>query len=336
MIHLVFGNAVIGVVEGLLLTWMFRSPRWGSIMLLIAANYASAWIGLFILDSLKSVPDVNLQTVKYWFLIFCILAFLVTLLIEFPFYWLALRSSGNAVRRAFVATPLIHGISYALLFVWYWTASGTSMMTKLEVVSADVFKISHPYSIFFISCDGSQISRVDLDKSSPPQLVVEAAAHHRNDRLFARRRNSGFDLYVFLDAGDPEKRAESLVLADFAEKAPVDRLIAEGHSDKPKGSFANFGEVPTIAADSEWTFQTGFWPVEGISAENKKTEMKLSYALDTPFAEWPVRNATQISEDHVVAQIGDDQICLMHLESGKIALIARGKGPIVIERKLPD
>ncbi len=335
MLHLVFGNAIIGLIEGLLLAWIFKCSKWKSILILIAANYASAWAGgFFVANYLASLPDITIQTIQLWFLGFVLAAFVVTLLIEFPFFWLALRSRENALRRALVATPLIHGVSYALLLGWYWMASGTSMMTKLEVVSADEMEVSEPYSLYFISVKGDQVLRMDIKNSGSAQPISEVAAPHRNDRLFVRPRDgSGFDLLVYLDSEDRGAETEALVLEDFSEQAPVERRISEEHSEEAEGSWFNFGPVPAIGTDSDWEFRTGFWPGEGISGVNKKAGKKLHFSLELPFAAWPVRNATQISGDYVVAQLGDDQICLMHLESGRIALIARGKGPIIAKPK---
>ena len=53
MLHLVFGNAFIGIGEGLLLAWLFSVPTGKSVAVMILANYASAWLGgLFIRGAL--------------------------------------------------------------------------------------------------------------------------------------------------------------------------------------------------------------------------------------------------------------------------------------------
>jgi hypothetical protein len=93
MLHLVFGNAIIGLVEGLLLSWMFKCSKWKTILILITANYVSAWAGgFFIAEYLPSLADITIQNIQFWFLAFVSIAFIATLLIEFPFFWLALGS----------------------------------------------------------------------------------------------------------------------------------------------------------------------------------------------------------------------------------------------------
>ena len=335
MLHLVFGNAIIGLIEGLLLGWMFKCPKWRSVLILIAANYASAWAGgFFVTNYLGSLPDITIQTIQLWFLAFVGTAFVITLLIEFPFFWFALRSRDHSLRRSLVATPVIHSISYALLLGWYWMASGTSMMTNLEVVEAEEMEVSEPFFLYFISPEGDRILRMNLNDPGSAKPISEVGAPHRNDRLFVRPRDvSGYDLLVYLDSEVRGSETESKVLEDFSEQAPVEWRITEGHSEKAEGSWFNFGPVPIIGGESDWEFRTGFWPVEGISGNNEKTGKRVHFSLELPFAAWPVRNATQITGDYVIAQIGDNQICIMHPESRRIALIARGKGPIVAKPK---
>ncbi|MFT4176493.1 MAG: hypothetical protein QM627_07535 [Luteolibacter sp.] len=336
ILHLVFGNTIIGVIEGMLLAWIFKCSKWKSMLILIAANYASAWAGGYLVTSyLASLPDITIQTIRFWFLVFVLIAFAVTLLIEFPFFWFALRSRERSLRRALVATPVIHGISYMLLLGWYWAASETSMMTRLEVVSADEMKISESYALYFLSRDGKQVCHMDLNGSDVPHSVAEVMAPHRNDRLFVRpRSDSGFDLLVYLDSEDRGKETEAKILEDFAEDAAVDERIAKDRSGEVHGSWFNFGAVPTVATESDWKFRTGFWSAEGISGHHEATGRKLRYSLELPFAAWPVRNAVHLSGDYVVAQLGDDQICMLHPESGKISLIGRGKGPVVAKPKI--
>lgn len=160
--------------------------------------------------------------------------------------------------------------------------------------------------------------------------LLEITARHENDRLFVRPRNdSGFDLFVFLDSEDRGSEMEVLVLEDFSEHAPIEWRISEAHSEKAEGSWLNFGPIPSLAGISDWEFRTGFWSVEGISGNNGKTGEGFQFSLELPFVAWPIRNATHIDGDYVVAQLGDDQICMIHPPSKRIALVARGKGPIV-------
>lgn len=163
-----------------------------------------------------------------------------------------MRARGHALRRALIATPAIHGISYALLIGWYWMASGTSLMTQLEVVEADDIRISEPFALFYLAPEGSQVFQKYLDNSEPARLIAKVAAADPKDRLFVRpRATSGFDLFVLHLSGDGRSTTEACVLEDFAEEAPVDWGMAGGHSEKADSSWFNIGPVPLIGGESD-------------------------------------------------------------------------------------
>jgi hypothetical protein len=234
VLHMAFGNAIIGVIEGLLLAWIFKCPKKRSILILIVANYVSAWVGrVFVVDYLTSLQDITIESILFWFMALVGVAFFVTLLIEFPFFWFALRSRERPFRQALKAIPLIHGISYALLFWWYWSASGTSMMTRLQVTSPNEITLTEPYHLYYLSSAGDQVLRMDLnDPNHSTELVTESDAPHRNDRLFAREvSESDFDLFVRLESEVRDNEERRLVLDSFSERAPIGWRVAEGHSE---------------------------------------------------------------------------------------------------------
>ncbi|WP_309400366.1 hypothetical protein [Cerasicoccus maritimus] len=335
MAHLVLGNALIGLGEGLLLAILFGGSKLRSILLLVAANYASAWAGGFLFAKhLPSWTDITILNIQSWIVAFVILAFLITLLLEFPFVWFALRRSERKLSQTVMATIVVNIISYIALVGWYWMASGTTLLSDLEVVSFDDMAISEPCDLYFISLEGDQVFRLDIKKPGTVEVVAEVEAHGLSDRLFARtRERSGFDLLVHCDQGESGGEKELIVLENFSALAPVEWRMAEGHSETASNTWFNFGAVPSISQSNVWEYYTGFWSIEGLNGNNLVTGEKVHFSLELPFAAWPIRNATQLEGDYVVAQIGENQICLIHPPSKRIALIARGKGPMVAKPK---
>ena len=114
---------------------------------------------------------------------------------------------------------------------------------------------------------------------------------------------------------------KELVLTDFATSAPEFE------------KFRNiFGEVPRLstAESSVWQCET-----EGteITCENRVTEKKYCLAMSSSAVYWNISNAVQLGGDLVVFQLGYDQICLLHIPTKRLALIARGRSPLVVEPK---
>ena len=328
--HLAVGNAFIGLLEGLLVSWIFRAPARRAIWTLIAANYLSACAGTYLLGTLRgSVTDLTIENIRSWIGVYAAMAFLGTLLIEFVFFWFAMRPQRSGLMRASRAAFVVNAMSYLLLVGWYWMFSNTSMISQLQVVSPGSLGQTGNYALYYISTDGRQVIQSDLHGDNE-KVLSTVTSTHRNDRLFARPNESnGYDLFIHLESESGQQVSKELIAADFSFHAPVENANSSSNTVMHGGTHFNFGEVPSLAANSSCEFRTGFWAAEGIKGKNKYRKDSVQYALDTPFVSWGVRNATQLDGDIIVFQLGKDQICMMHPETGRIALIARGKGPIV-------
>jgi hypothetical protein len=331
LLHLTIGNAFIGIGEGLLLAWVFKARAGQAVLVMIAANYASAWVGGLAIGELPR-PDLTLVNLRSWMVIYVAATFVLTLVIEFPFVWFLLWKSAHAVRRAVLAVVVIHLVSYPLLVGWYWSASEASLLTSVEMVPAEQLLPKTPYVLYYLSPDGRRVLQTDLTGRNPVTLR-EVSATNWGDRLFVRSETDGeYSLFLLHDYERPRESEEELILADFSARAPVDWRIVRKSSSGPVGTGMNFGEVPSIASASDLEYDAGIYPVEGLSGWDKKTRlMKSQFALELPTAYWTIRNATQLQGDSVVFQLGKDQICLLEPSTRRIAIIARGKGPVVAE-----
>jgi hypothetical protein len=328
--HLFIENALLGILEGALLTGLFKCSFPRTILILIPANYVSAWFGLtYLIGYFRRLPDLTILTAQHHLVVFFVAAFLTTLLIEFPFFWFALRKGERPFRRALVATPAVHLVSYTLLVIFYWNSSRISMLTELSVVAPGEIRSAESYNLYYLSPDSTQLLKTDLSGTQAATAIREVPSPHPNNRLFALQNDKAtFDLHLHQESEIENDTKSLLLLEAFSRKAPIDLENYMNHS-RGRGTWANFGEVPSLAAKSDWVFFTDFWPAWGISAFIKDTKEQRTYAVELPFAFWTVRNAVHLEGDLIVFQLGADQICLMDFQSKKIALIARGKGPMV-------
>jgi hypothetical protein len=86
MIHLVLGNAIIGIFEGLVLAWIFKLRKGVCVLVMIPANYFSAWIGgLYLNHEITSALPFNLYNAWVWIWVMVLVTFLITLIFEWPF-----------------------------------------------------------------------------------------------------------------------------------------------------------------------------------------------------------------------------------------------------------
>jgi hypothetical protein len=84
---------------------------------------------------------------------------------------------------------------------------------------------------------------------------------------------------------------------------------------------------------SAWEIKTGWWAYDGIRGKHNKTNAIFRYRMETPFAAWRISNMTQIDDHHIVCQVGSDQICIIDPLDRRIALIDRGREPVVLRAK---
>ncbi|MBE9199047.1 MULTISPECIES: hypothetical protein [unclassified Nodularia (in: cyanobacteria)] len=275
-IYLIFGNAVIAVIEGRLLSKWFHTPNSKTIVILIFANYTSAWVGVLSLARLSTnIPNLNIENIRFWLSIFVVLAFLMTLIIEYPFFWLLFRKQPNSFFKALKATFIIHGISYLLLLVLYGLASQTSMLTQLDVVSASKLQPREEYVLYFISAENNQPIRSNL----------------------------------------LGKLQQTVQLSEF------DSVISRVRPP--------YRSVRKLTENTNWEYRRNWHG--GISGHNKSEDLRFQFSLETPLAWWRMNSATHLEGDFVVFQLGKDQICILHPEQRKIALIVRGNQPVIVK-----
>ena len=74
---------------------------------------------------------------------------------------------------------------------------------------------------------------------------------------------------------------------------------------------------------------TGPFAAIGLRAQNNATHENIHLALDTPLVQWWSGYATVLPGDQVVYQL-EDQIVLLDLPTRRIAMLTRGRSPVVI------
>lgn len=331
LLHLFIGNAVIALLEGLVLAGCFKIRRLTAVGCALLANYSSAWLGAWLFpEHFPGAEDVNITNLHTWLWRGVILAFLLTLVVEAPFFWLSLRKRPRPIRSTVLGTLLVNAISYPLLAVLYLSSSSTSMLTQLEIAAPNTPDVPKDLRLYFLSPEGNQVLQTDLTGTTPvtvktlPALPAELRRH-----LYALPTTPrSFDLMLL--TGPYRKQKEEwqsqTLLANFSSDAGVEHEVA--HDLPSAGPYAHRGPASRMAASAgfEDSYQVGLYPNEGIARHGARP---FHFALETPFAMWRVRHATQISDDLVVFELGDAQICLLRPYSRKITLLARGRSPVV-------
>jgi len=332
--HLVIGNAIIGIVEGLLIAVVFKVRKRRAVPIMILANYLSTIAGgagtLWLGAALAGQADLYLIAGVIAFL--SVLAFAFSVILEWPFCLWILRRSENRAARAWRASLLAQTVSYVFLLApLYFLASGFSLVTQTTFDKTLSFSNTNNAWIYFIADEDCFLRKVRPNGQALQKIQVLdkklCLQENRYRKLIAKTDQLGAQsLWLtssFLSHEDIK------VVDAIPDKIPVDpKCLKEGAC---AGQFWTSDLRDVNARD--WDVATGFWAIEGFHGENAKTGKKFHVALETPFVMWSISNATVLPDDQAIFQIGRNQIVLMDLNTRKIGLVARGFSPAVAVEK---
>lgn len=318
--HLFIGNTIIGVIEGWMLTRWFRFSR-KSAVVMIAANYASAWAAFNIVTRIP--PDqANINNVVFHLLSAVLVSWLLTIVIEWPFVAFSLRPGNALFRRGFIPNLVVQTVSYIAMIAWYAWLGEISLITSTKPANARELPLPASVIIYFIGGDGAIHS---LDGTSTVPTRITGPLERKPDRLLAMpidgARNEA-NLCALMD----DQKTE-LVL-----RVPAHSIISENEGGEPQKSWFNFGNAPLLGdpAFNPWKVRSGFWALEGLRAENVSTGESYHLALESPFLMWHVRSTILLPDGKLLFQLGRNQICLLDLPTRRIRLLANGRGPAAV------
>jgi hypothetical protein len=334
MAHLVFGNALIGLGEGLLLAWVFSTPKLKTILTLILANYVSAWLGgLFIRASIVQALPLDLTNAWRWLWGMVVVTYFLTVLLEWPFIVWCLRDAKHWFRRSVVASLVAQSASYLLLFGWYWMASGTSLYTEMSIVEPADLSLPESVVVYFIHPTNNQVYRRPLVGGNE-EKVKDLGPSNEYAQLVVQKSTADaghWDLVARFETNDYNHPRDVDVLANMSLEAAPELYDLQDSTGNRRAWFT-FGKAQRLGSvtDSDWEFWAGFWPVEGLQGSNKATGERVGFAYETPFGAWLVRHVTHLPSDKVLFQLGDDQICAFDPVRRQVALLWRGRSPVAV------
>jgi hypothetical protein len=340
-LHLVFGNLIIGIGEGLLLALLFKLPKLKSIVILIAANYFSAWIGgLFLRGKIVDMLSINIYNA--WKILWLMVAvtYVITLILEFPFVALVLRKEAKWLTKSIKGSLIIQSVSYIVLFGWYYLASSVSLYTNINLVDLSSLSLPENLTLYYISKSDGNVYMRPLNKDNASK-IYDLKSQNLDDNLFVQPsadEPNRCDLAVSFVSGTRFEPFLTVIQKAFIPDTLAVCIETKTSPPHYERDWTDFGDVPKLysAKQSAWEFYTGYWPIEGLMGNRKDTKEKIYFALETPFVQWNIRNATHIPGDKVVFQLGPNQICIFDADTKSVALVTYGRGPIVTIKQNPQ
>jgi hypothetical protein len=319
MAHLFFGNLLIGALEGTVLSRWFNAPSKSSHAWMIGANFLSMAAGAWLLADVGNRSlHFDLENAHRWLWISAGAAFAITIVLEFPFVFLAIGKVGKRFQKALAANLVVQTISYLVLFGIYLSAGNVSALTQLKLMPLAEMNAAKNVSVYYVQA-GSEDVCVGKLSDGIFNEVETLPREGKIDRLAVEVSHDHWNL-IAMDRGGqtwPLITNMSGVVVEATHR---------------RASHMNFGRAPELsgAAKLDWEYLTGFWEASGVIAINRRTAERRRFALETPFASWKARNATVLPDGKLLFQFGKDQICLLDAERKAIALVTRGRGPVAV------
>ncbi len=330
--HLVIGNFIIGLGEGLLIILIFKTRKIATLSIMILANYVSMFAGFSIIEFIREpvgkliMQDAPLYNAPRAMVIMIILLYLLTIVLEWPFCLWILRKKPRRLKVSLTASAIVQTVSYAVIVPMYLSVSPISLYTDVKTDPSLGFA-NNVASVYYISDDGGTVRSVRTD-GSDNRKVLDTEIAGLYAWLFVRETADGRHKELWV-AGYPDADSETLLIKDFTDKT-VGLQADEDGLNVPGKWFNDLGIVDfRPEGQRQWEVRTGDWAGDGLTAWNTATDEFLSVALETPFLSWYARNAAILPGDQVVYQL-DDQIVLLDIRSRKMGLLATGRGPVVV------
>lgn len=335
MLHLVFGNAVIGAWEGCALSRLFKLPFARTAGVLVLANYFSAWVGYYAMVTLapSTLPELfggqPLYQASFVLWTIGISSYLASIVLELPFCWFCLPKGERSWGRTLLASLVVQTISYGVLVPYYLAASPTSLVSKTEHDASLSFARKERAWVYFITPDGGDVFRIRPDGSNR-QFVLAAGITNQFHRLFLvpAMGEPAWNLCLVTERGSlSEGNASRILLERVARKTREVRI-----PDFIEDSRFSFGHPMDYRAASEtsWKIWLGYWAAEGLHATSSSGDERRSFAFEAPFVlNWYARNATVLPSGLVIYQLGE-QIVALDVEHRKVGFVTLGRGPVVV------
>jgi hypothetical protein len=362
MFVLVFGNLVIGLVEGGVAKAF--GARWWAFPAILFGNYFSAWVGLNviwaaggywqILDALGGDPLRH--AIPATWITFGLLA-AMGVLIESPFYWLSFLKTARPRRPKVLRSLMIgNAITCTGLAFVYAGSTKSSLVRALDIaphasaVANDVIG-DRPW-VYYIALDEREVRRIRPDGSAD-ELVRRTGNSLDEVRLAALQAGDSPVMLALTEADDSEPlyteilgaRQRSIaednwrVIAlddDVGARAGVFPRDAE-HGAHTK-VVAPFGPAADLRRPEDRTFQASFHPDGWFGIRLEGEDVPPTLALDSPFIERTLTpfGVTVLPGDVLVFELAHEWdghhagIYIVSIPSRTIAPLVKGRSPVVV------
>ena len=331
---LLVGNAIIGIIEGVIIARIFKASHWKCVALMITANYLSMWVGaaLFgIAENPSPIPDSLFAEPLYsagWLLWICLgVALLLSIILEWPFCFAAMKPGARRFRQSILASLVAQASRYTCIGLSF-IPSSNSLNVDVAVVRqlsrADDMPIGE---VLFISPKDGDVYSVRLHDHIPKHRF-EANLVHRRDALGIAPDSETEDTnrwQLHAHSFDNGQSQLDYSLSGHAEpfrRTPYDDIVTSGW-------WLGFSGVADLRPKDQRQWKAKPNGNSGLRVDNSETGQAYNVTYETVFTSWWGGSVSILPGDIVIFEFGE-QICILDMLEKQITLLCVGRGPVVI------
>ena len=336
MWHLVFLNLFIGIAEGVAI-WHAGVRGRRAISVMVLANYISAWTASFYLYPIYLLLRRSVFADDPFFNPHALLATLIAIslvgsvICEIPFVFVAAEGSSAPRRRVLRAYLLTQLITHAVVSFLYIAASNLSLLGGMRHEQSPAPLTSHLQGwVYYLSPQGDELRRIRLDGTSAepvPDALLSGPKWGARLYWLPSEDGSSWDLYA---------REDAPILTNVRGRPGLFRNYDGGPPDMPGSDAADLRD-----ADARpWSIRFWTFMERGLLVGRREDRLFYhsgqTFGFGIPFEIWEASTATVLPGNLIVAgfrdvsRIGDDRIILIDPDGRRVALLARGTGPVVM------
>jgi hypothetical protein len=229
---------------------------------------------------------------------------------------------------------LLNTGSYVLCFFFLFNFTQFSLVASTTTVAKGAIDLSHDYTLIYIAANNEEIHKLNLqtNKTQLVEKIKSDSTYEKWNCYLAFNSSDPFshNLVKYRDAATYANDQGTTISSIFSGKvATVTNRVS------PRLVESNtFYDIPRIEKNSGWEYIVGHGVNNGFYCYNLKKKKSIKLAQDWLFAFWMISNPTEIEDGKIIFELDASnigkQICLFDAYTKEIALIARGRSPLVI------
>lgn len=341
--YVVAGNLVIAAIEAAIMSLAFGVRFFRALGWMLVANLLSAWIGGFVFGIGESpTPLIEwlfpepLYQVRAIIWVCIATGVAMTLLIEAPFYYLAMRSPGPSLVKSIKALLYAHAVTITCLCCWIGPASSNTLGRAVEVVRDLELGPDAPAGwVYYVHRDTGDVHRIRLDGASD-ELVMRAGVDPHRSIMWVEawpwsEEIEHYELQLFTRS--PEGREQPVEKVDALARVALFYSSTPDHpmtDPAAPGWTVSFGMATADLRDeADRAWHAFARHNNGLKIETSESDAPLAITFDTPFHTWRTHTVTALPGDLAVFDFGV-QVCLLNVRTREVTALAHGVGPVVV------